>query len=78
MTYLSQETVAVQGSCEWQDTETWGPRKYEWRKTEMKREAKMLPIRSEDPLCIPLYHPQPGENKGRSKLKGRISQSTEN
>lgn len=54
----------------------------EWRKIEMKNEAKMLPIRSEDSLTIPLYHLSQGKiktfpkgaNMGQTKykLKGKI------
>lgn len=37
------------------------------RKTEMRKEAKMLPIRSEDTLTIPLHHLSPGEKEDLSK-----------
>lgn len=43
----------------------------------MKKEAKMLPIRSEDSLTIP-FTTLARRNKDLFKLKGKISQNREN
>lgn len=60
--------AAVQGSWKWPHPGPWGAANKEWRKSEIKKKAKMLPIRSEDSFTKDSFaSPQPGGNKDLSK-----------